>query len=273
MRVAVVVVLLIILIALATLAYYKLCSKIKGYKGKIIQQRPPWHEWLLHLGGTFIRKEEGIERKLSSTQLKSLIEHITSGTLLNPLTHCDETNNAKPRTSILGNIMADISNNTHFLFDTSVPHTHTPAIEDKQHTHTHSLGSLNPRKPSISNEDKCRKILEDIFNTPFPTVRPDFLRNTLHPQGKGRNLEIDGFSAKLRLGFEYQGYQHREYPNKFHKTLDEHKYLKATDELKKQLLHDNKINMIYVLDTIPPDKFYDYIIEQCEQLGYVEIVD
>ena len=69
----------------------------------------------------------------------------------------------------------------------------------------------------LKREEQCRLIFQSIFKRKkFPKVRPTFLRN---PK-TNRCLELDGYNKKLKLAFEYDGYQHYIYPNKFHKSYN-----------------------------------------------------
>ena len=62
-------------------------------------------------------------------------------------------------------------------------------------------------------EEKCRKIIEKIYNRKFPSIRPSFLKN---PKTK-KNLEIDCYNSELKIGLEYNGQQHYKYTPFFHK--------------------------------------------------------
>lgn len=55
-------------------------------------------------------------------------------------------------------------------------------------------------------QEKFRQIIEKTIGFPFPSKKPEFLKNIL----SGRNLELDGYNEKLKIAFEYQGYQHYE---------------------------------------------------------------
>jgi hypothetical protein len=57
---------------------------------------------------------------------------------------------------------------------------------------------------STRSERLVRIILEQVFRTALPRVRPDWLRN---PR-TGARLELDGYCPTRRLAFEYQGAQH-----------------------------------------------------------------
>ena len=64
------------------------------------------------------------------------------------------------------------------------------------------------------NEERFCKIFENIFNEKFPNVRPSWLIN----HQTGFLLELDSVCDTLNLAFEFDGIQHNEYPNPFHKT-------------------------------------------------------
>lgn len=103
-----------------------------------------------------------------------------------------------------------------------------------------------PRNSNNKTEERVRAILEDYFDDYFPTARPNFLRN---PK-TNRNLELDGYNARLNLAFEYQGKQHRVFPNYFHKTEKEFKDQKSRDKYKRIRLYDLGIKLLEVDDTI-----------------------
>lgn len=52
-------------------------------------------------------------------------------------------------------------------------------------------------------EEICREVLERLTGEEFPRCRPAWLIGQ-----SGRRLELDGYSEKLRLAFEYNGAQH-----------------------------------------------------------------
>lgn len=103
-----------------------------------------------------------------------------------------------------------------------------------------------------------RKVFEAIFKRKFPRVRPTWLK------GKhNANLELDGYSQKLGLAFEYQGSHHfREdsYSRMKKMNLTE---TKQRDELKSKLCKKHGITLVKVAQF----KKYsvEYIINQIEQ--------
>lgn len=72
--------------------------------------------------------------------------------------------------------------------------------------------------------------------------RPDFLKNDL----TGRNLEIDAYHPKMKVGIEYNGPQHYKFPNVYHKTEEEFERSQERDNLKKKLCLQNLINLIEI---------------------------
>lgn len=76
---------------------------------------------------------------------------------------------------------------------------------------------------STIGEDICRYVLEKAFKTSFNKTRPDWLSTK-----KGK-LELDGYSQKLKIAFEYQGEQHYN-PVKYYGGIN--------DNFKKQLERD-----------------------------------
>jgi len=111
---------------------------------------------------------------------------------------------------------------------------------------------LEGRIKSITQrEEVCRAVFEDIYKTPFPKVRPDFLLNP-HPRSrgkkgkKGRNLELDGYNEELKIAFECNGRFHYE-PHVFTANSEDHKYQLWKDKFK----HDRCRELGITVITIP----------------------
>jgi hypothetical protein len=92
------------------------------------------------------------------------------------------------------------------------------------------------------NEGRCRDIFESLLNKKFPTVRPDWLKNTK----TGYNLELDGYCEELNLAFEYDGEQHfKEIDNNFRSSEPLHK-VQERDSLKDELCKIKGIILIRI---------------------------
>ena len=96
-------------------------------------------------------------------------------------------------------------------------------------------------------EDICRRVLETFYGVPFQPARPDFLVN---PETM-RNLELDMYNPDLKLALEYNGVQHYKYPNKFHRSREEHEAQKKRDRIKAEACEKAGINLIIVPYTVP----------------------
>lgn len=112
------------------------------------------------------------------------------------------------------------------------------------------------------NESRCRNILEQMFEAPFTSIRPDFLK---YPK-TGKNLELDGYNEEYKLAFEYQGIQHRKYcPGLFHETYDDFVGQQNRDAFKKKRCIEEGIHVIYIPDTIPYDKLEDFLVKEVKE--------
>lgn len=81
---------------------------------------------------------------------------------------------------------------------------------NKEHVYVTSWNNFQSgrRCPTCNHpkirENKCRSILENIFNKKFPTKRPKWLKDDCD-----RNpLELDGYCKELKMAFEYDGEMH-----------------------------------------------------------------
>lgn len=113
---------------------------------------------------------------------------------------------------------------------TNINQTDEPNITNITNTNQETLADicrLDPNSnfcvdPSVTLIDKprkntncsigeriCREVMEDIYQKPFPCVRPGFLKN---PE-TNRNLELDCYNEELKIAVEYNGIQHYKWPN------------------------------------------------------------
>lgn len=107
------------------------------------------------------------------------------------------------------------------------------------------------RLKNKTSEEKVRTALEILFNTKFPTVRPQWNTNQIEEnpylldverevlklkqkQKRPMPLELDGYSKVKNIGFEYDGYQHYELFSKgnYLSRLKTHTNIKLCDHQK-----------------------------------------
>lgn len=72
--------------------------------------------------------------------------------------------------------------------------------------------------------------------------RPDFLRNT----ETGKNLEMDAYHPTAKIGIEYNGPQHYNYPNVYHNCRRDFDKCVERDRLKMRLAQKNGIKLIEI---------------------------
>lgn len=108
--------------------------------------------------------------------------------------------------------------------------------------------SKNPENTSFKSkgEEVTCKALESIFNVPFNTVRPDFLKSPI----TGQNLELDCYNQDINVAAEYNGRQHYEYTPKWHKNYQDFRNGQYRDFIKQQLCKENGIKLITVPYTV-----------------------
>lgn len=89
-------------------------------------------------------------------------------------------------------------------------------------------------------EEIVRLIFENVFRTDFPRSYPSWLKF------KGQQLELDGFSESLKLGFEHHGVQHYRKIDRFHKSTKMFEAQRARDRAKLRICRKNDVRLIVV---------------------------
>lgn len=131
-----------------------------------------------------------------------------------------------------------------------------------------------PKKaPRINkHEERCREIFEEIFDTRFKSVRPDWLRN---PVTK-KNLELDGFAPNIStkigkgLAFEYDGAQHSVYNKHFHRSgPDEFIYQVKKDSWKDVKCKEKGVLLIRIPHFVAFQDLERYIKQKLTREGLI----
>lgn len=90
-------------------------------------------------------------------------------------------------------------------------------------------------------EEECRLIFEDIYKKPFPSV----WKSMRDARIRGR-LQLDGYNEELKIAFEFNGRQHYEYPNHWHKSKREFKAQQFRDTFKREKCKELGITLIEI---------------------------
>ncbi len=120
-----------------------------------------------------------------------------------------------------------------------------------------TFGKLDSSK-RWKREEMCRQIFETIYQRPFKSCRPDFLKN---PKTK-RKLELDGYNEELEIAFEHNGKHHYEWPNTFHRTKDDFSKQRYRDNLKRSICDERNIYLITIPFHVPKDEMREFIISK-----------
>ena len=139
--------------------------------------------------------------------------------------------------------------------------------EPDMFTLKNNVPSTESTRKQSSGETECRRVLEHLFSRPFPSVRPNFLRNPV--TGGRNNLELDCFCEELRLAVEYNGQQHYKYIPYFHSGYEAFRNQQYRDEIKRRMCRDNGIVLIEVPYTIKTRDIAGYLIAELQKRGYL----
>lgn len=132
-----------------------------------------------------------------------------------------------------------------------------------------SAPDASGNKKVFIHEEKCRDVLEKIFNVSFPKVRPEWLVNP----ATGRNLELDGFCPYIitpigmGLAFERDGEFHsiKDHPFNYNQK-GQNTYLDQSyrDNMKTAICMQRKIVLIRIPHTIKMDDIESFIRNKLE---------
>lgn len=118
--------------------------------------------------------------------------------------------------------------------------------------------------PHSQMEEACRQILEGIYFKPFPSARPNFLKNP----ATGKNLEFDCYNENLKIALEYDGVQHSKYSPYFHRGgAKEFTYQTKKDDYKSFKAKEEGITLIRVPHWVAKGDLDNYIRNKLRELG------
>lgn len=136
--------------------------------------------------------------------------------------------------------------------------------QDKYNGLNYDLSKIQKKSKRVPKkfETECRRVIESIYNLPFSSVRPNFLKN---PK-TGKNLELDMYNPQMKLAIEYQGAQHRIYTPFFHKQYSDFLDQVERDNYKKKRCMEEGIDLICVPDTVKYEDIGSYIMKELQRL-------
>ena len=111
-------------------------------------------------------------------------------------------------------------------------------------------------------ESHVRHILQNIFQKPFASTRPSWLKN---PQTK-RKLEIDCYNAELRIAVEVDGEQHSRYIPHFHKTYSNFLKQQERDLMKSKMILDRGVKLIRVPYSVINNDLEKFIMAELNKI-------
>lgn len=107
-------------------------------------------------------------------------------------------------------------------------------------------------------EEETRAALFRLFGKPFIKIRPWFIVN---PE-TNRRLELDCHNKELRVAVEFDGKQHLQYPNPFHRTLAEFQAQQRRDAYKTHACAAHGICLVRVPHTVPRPEIEAFLKQQ-----------
>jgi hypothetical protein len=132
-------------------------------------------------------------------------------------------------------------------------------IFDMNYASVNNSSQWCPQCNWFYNEEKCRFILEFLLQTEFKKTR----------QVLGNRLELDGYSEKHNLAFEYNGIQHFNKKKHFHSGRNSLEQTKKRDDLKENLCREKGIRVIYIpyFKAIHPEGLLGWIVSELNRLN------
>lgn len=109
-------------------------------------------------------------------------------------------------------------------------------------------------------ENKCRYIIENLTGLSFKPNKREL-----------DGLELDGYNSNINTAFEYNGIQHYEFVEFFHRSQEEFMRRKEIDVYKQTLCNEKGINLIIIPYTITTDSELIHFIHE-KLVGFKEKV-
>ncbi len=139
-----------------------------------------------------------------------------------------------------------------FLFLIFIPKIFSEEKEEIDYSRVRS-------QPDSGEKMSCRALRELTEKEVVENYRPDFLKNP----NTNRNLELDCYCHDEKIGIEFQGNQHYQYPNNFHRSYKDFEKQIERDKIKNDLCKEEGIHLIHIpyilIDKMKKKEKYDII--------------
>lgn len=147
---------------------------------------------------------------------------------------------------------------------TGVKHRWKCGLGHTWHAKPNSItqGRWCPECSGRLSERICRTYFETIFRSRFPPAWPKWLTNS-----RGHFMELDGYSKRLSLAFEFQGIQHYKSTRIFHKGNRDVQLQRLDDARKRRLCQTNGVRLFLVPYTLQHKRYPEFILAACRRLG------
>ena len=118
------------------------------------------------------------------------------------------------------------------------------------------------KSPRSNSEALAIQFIEEITGERFPTAFPSWLK------WNGKNLELDGYCKKLRIGLEFSGPLHTKW---YSSTEPYQKYYERVirDIVKQKLCAKNGVTLIVIDMSLPSHHWKNYIKSRLFDAGAI----
>lgn len=253
--VVVIIVVVSILVFIFTASYYKSKAKVSTHDSQQTKTIPPWEKFT---------NNQAVETEKKPDATTAILK-----------TGIDAIGNKKG----FFNTFKDVLNVTSKKIEEVT--RNEDEIEEERDTKKKDIKVKTTKKQTKTQriwkrQERCREILEKIFNKKFPQSRPAWNINTVGcPElgiKPGRRLELDGYCKEEGIAFEHQGKFHDVEGEAFSADPVKFRYIQTKDQVKRDNCENNNVILLSIPDedVIPYNDLYEYITEDLERRGLID---
>jgi hypothetical protein len=117
----------------------------------------------------------------------------------------------------------------------------------------------------------CIHIGEELVRAALEEVFPGKVFERTRRVPWLRPLELDGYNETLGLAFEYQGRQHYEYIDFFHRTKNALEAQQKRDKIKQERCAENGVTLLVIPYTVDHKNIRAYVRAELARLGQIDL--